>query len=97
MFNIKMPFKSDLFKRILILEDRFYPSPKGCAKYVLIKEDTAFKDRVYRGPSCGIGIDLDFNTTCNSFKCIKKNRMELTKFTHIELDKLINDCIKNNK
>ena len=86
-----MSFKSDLFKCTLILADRFYPSSKGCAKYVLIKEDAAFKDNVYRDSSCGFEIDRDFNAACNLFKYM---RCAPSKFTPIELDKLVNDLIK---
>ena len=91
-----MSFKSDLFKCTLILADRFYPSSKGCAKYVLIKEDAAFKDNVYRDSSCGFEIDRDFNAACNLFKYMKKQiGLGTSKFTPIELDKLVKDCIRN--
>ena len=92
----KIKFKSDLFKHAFVLADRYYPSSKRCVKCGSIKEELSLKDRVYRCPSCGFEIDRDFNAACNLFKYMKKQiGWGTSKFTPIELDKLVNDCIKN--
>ena len=92
----KIKFKSDLFKHTFVLADRFYPSSKRCVKCGSIKEDLSLKDRIYRCPNCGFEIDRDFNAACNLFKYMKKKiGWGTSKFTPIELDKLVNDCIKN--
>ena len=61
----KNKFKSDLFKYIFVLADRFYPSSKRCIKCGSITKDLSLKDKVYRCLSCGFKIDRDFNGTSN--------------------------------
>ena len=64
-FRRQMEYKAPLYRRTLIIADRYFPSSKMCNECGHIKSDLTLKDRDYICESCGVVTDRDLNAARN--------------------------------
>jgi len=61
----QLNYKALIFKSVLKVVDRFFPSSKRCSRCHEIKSDLALSDRVFRCEHCGLELDRDHNAAMN--------------------------------
>lgn len=61
----QLAYKTPIFKSVLKVVDRFFPSSKRCSRCHEMKSDLQLSDRVFRCEHCGLEIDRDENAALN--------------------------------
>lgn len=61
----KLQYLAMVFRKRVVLVNRFYPSSKTCSNCGYINKELKLKDRKWCCPSCGMELDRDYNASVN--------------------------------